>query len=256
MISCNLIGGLGNKMFQIATTYSLGVDNNTESQFITTNASNAHGHINTYTNNIFRNVNFGKPELTVRYQEPFFHYNRIPFSDKLLLLGYFQSEKYFKNNRDKILELFSIDEESKKIIEDKYGDILKGETCSLHVRRGDYLNLQNYHPICSLEYYKESIDIIGDVTYLVFSNDIEWCKNNFSEFDCKFIYISDNPDYIDVWLMSLCKNNIIANSSFSWWGAWLNENNNKKVISPNTWFGVNNSHLQTIDLYCDGWIIK
>ena len=123
--------------------------------------SNAHGNIDTYLDNIFRNVTLGQiTSNPINYQEMGFHYNPLPYSSNLRLLGYFQSEKYFKNNKDKILELFSIDDTSKKIIINKYGNLLKGNTCSLHIRRGDYLNLPNHHPPCDLKYYNNAYKTI------------------------------------------------------------------------------------------------
>ena len=88
--------------------------------------------------------------------------------------------------------------------------------------------------------------------FLIFSDDIVWCKNNFV--GDKFIFIEGEEDYIDLWLMSLCNHNIIANSSFSWWGAWLNKNNNKTVIAPKNWFGPNKK-LDPTDLYCKDWLV-
>ena len=93
---------------------------------------------------------------------------------------------------------------------------------------------------------------MGDITYLIFSNDIEWCKKNF--IGNQFIFIEGEKDYIDLWLMSLCKNNIIANSSFSWWGAWLNTNSDKKVITPKNWFGPAINH-STQDLIPEKWFM-
>ena len=251
MLTCNLIGGLGNKMFQIATTYSLSLDNNDESVFEITQFSNAHQPINSYTENIFRFVKFGITNCNKTYQEPFFHYSEIPYTTNLKLYGYFQSEKYFLHNREQILDLYAIDEKSKEEIYKKYGKFLKEKTCSIHIRRGDYLGLPEHHPICSIEYYNQAISNFDKETiFLVFSNDIEWCKKNFK--GPQFIFIEGEKDYIDLWLMSLCENNIIANSSFSWWAAWLNTNPNKIVITPKNWFGKAINH-NTQDLIPNEW---
>lgn len=251
MVTSNLIGGLGNYMFQVASVYSLALDNNDSVVLDSQSSVTVHKHIDSYSNNILRNLTFGKPVVVKSYTEPFFHYNRIPYSPNIGLNGYYQSEKYFTNNRDKILELFSIDDTSKEQINKKYGEILNLKTCSIHVRRGDYLRLPNHHPICSLNYYKEAMSHMLVDKFLVFSDDIQWCKENF--IGDKFIFIEDNPDYIDMWLMSLCDNNIIANSSFSWWGAWLNKNPTKKIVAPNKWFGSAIRH-NTKDLIPHTWI--
>jgi hypothetical protein len=93
----------------------------------------------------------------------------------------------------------------------------------------------------------------GVKKFYVFSDDIEWCKNFFSDI-LDFEFISGNNEIRDLYLMSSCENNIIANSSFSWWGAWLNKNPNKKVIAPSVWFGPAKKNVITEDLYCKNWI--
>jgi hypothetical protein len=116
------------------------------------------------------------------------------------------------------------------------------------------LGLQNYHPIQTIEYYQNAIKIIGEENhFVIFSDDIKWCEENFNFLKNK-TFISGNTDYEDLYLMSMCKHNIIANSTFSWWGGWLNCNIDKKVIIPSKWFGISNSHLNTNDLYCNKWI--
>lgn len=253
MITSNLIGGLGNYMFQIASSYSLSLDKGVDNIFNINDNLKVHNHITTYVNNILRKVNFVESDLQIQnyYNEPFFHHQEIKYTPNLKLNGYFQSEKYFIHNKEKILELYCIDDFSKKEIEKKYGEILNKNTCSLHVRRGDYLGLINHHPPCSLSYYNQAInEFSNDTIFLVFSDDINWCKEVFT--GDNFIFIENNKDYIDLWLMSLCKNNIIANSSFSWWGAWLNKNENKKVVAPSKWFGNAISH-NTNDLIPSEW---
>jgi len=119
----------------------------------------------------------------------------------------------------------------------------------LHVRRGDYLQLPTHHPTCTIDYYHKALANF-DGKVLVFSDDIDWCRKTFQ--DPRFEFVKGNLDYIDLYLMSMCKNNIIANSSFSWWAAWLNDNKDKKVIAPKKWFGPAISH-NTMDLYPKKW---
>jgi len=252
MITTSLAGGLGNYLFQIASAYSLAIDNGDKCVFNMDNSVKVHKHISDYENNILRNIQFNTFEIKNEYNEPYFHYSKIPYLENIRLNGYFQSEKYFNHNRDSILELFSINEECGKYIQDKYGELFKNDTCSIHIRRGDYLKLQDFHPLCSLDYYQKAIKEFSiDTKFLIFSDDIDWCKKSFK--DNNFVFIEHNLDYIDLWLMSLCSNNIIANSSFSWWGAWLNQNTNKKIIVPNKWFGPSISH-NTKDLIPSSWI--
>ncbi|MPN39089.1 O-antigen biosynthesis glycosyltransferase WbnK [bioreactor metagenome] len=110
----------------------------------------------------------------------------------------------------------------------------------MHIRRGDYVNTySNYYHILDDTYYLNAIAYIRDkctnTKLFVFSDDIEWAQNNYKDIE-NIIFVAQNKSYEDMYLMSLCKHNIIANSSFSWWGAWLNENDNKIVIAPKKWF--------------------
>ena len=246
MISCNLQGGLGNYLFQIAAMHSLS-DN---VGFNISQASQVHRNINTYLTNILRKINKSVDGLKYEYDEPTYTYQPLPTNDNVLFNGYFQSEKYL--DRSKILDLYSIDEASSTYIQTKYGNVLSNSV-SIHVRRGDYLIKQDRHPVMSMEYYNLAIEKFDNCdNFLILSDDIEWCKRSFK--GSKFTFVQDEKDYIDLWIMSLCNNNIIANSSFSWWGAWLNQNVNKKVIAPSNWFGYNKK-LNTKDLYCEGWLV-
>jgi hypothetical protein len=254
-ISTSLMGGLGNMMFQIASAYSVSLRDGKNMVCDTRNMSVPHKPYSEYTSNIFRKVKFvNYIENLTNFNESGFHYSDIPnINGNVKLTGYFQSEKYFINHRDEILELFQIDENTKKYLIQKYENIINKNTCSIHVRRGDYVRLHDYHPTQSIDYYKTAIKILGeDKYYLIFSDDISWCKENF-DFIPNKIFVSDNIDYKDLYLMSMCKNNIIANSTFSWWGAWLN-NYDKKVIIPKKWFGDAYSSFNTNDLYCNNWI--
>ena len=250
MISCYLQGGLGNYMFQIAATESLVKKNNDKAVFDFKNYSQIHKPLETYKDNILRKVNVGEVFYDKEYNEPFFEYNEIPYHSDMLLKGYFQSEKYF--DEKVVRELFSIDNNSKNYINDKYGDLLKKKTTSIHIRRGDFLDRLDRHPVQSMDYFNKAIEHFDDNIFLIFSDDINWCKENFK--GNNFVFIEGEKDYIDLYLMSMCKNNIISNSSFSWWGAWLNENDEKIIISPSVWFG-DSKNLDTKDIYCDNWIV-
>ena len=131
--------------------------------------------------------------------------------------------------------------------------ILNENTVSLHVRRGDYINKENYHPLQTIDYYKNAYDIINEnsINVLILSDDVNWCKKNI-KFN-NISYIENETNIIDLYIMSLCKHNIIANSSFSWWGAWLNENKNKKVICPINWFGEK-TNIYTGDITPEKWL--
>lgn len=254
MISCNLVGGVGNMMFQIAAGYSHSLT--VKENFVVSypNMSQMiHTPFTGYEETIFRDITVGVQDVTIGnllrgYVEPAFHYMPIPELGNIILSGYYQSEKYFINHENEIRNLFSPTEKIKKYLKNKYGDV--SDYTSLHVRRGDYLGLQTHHPLCTISYYNESM-AIAKGKILIFSDDLDWCKKTFQ--DPKFIFVKNNSDCQDLYLMSMCKNNIIANSSFSWWGAWLNNNKNKKVIAPKNWFGESINH-NTQDLYPESWI--
>jgi hypothetical protein len=250
-------GRLGNQLFQVASTIGIALKNNQDYSFPNWYCY----HSNSNYENIFSEnlpkLNFNKQ--IVRVNEKSFNYNDIilPNEDVIYSLhGYFQSEKYFKNYKEEIKKYFT---PKKEIIQDiylKYKNILNN-SCSIHIRRGDYLHQINYHPVLSLKYYWDAIDFLygenkKNVNFLIFSDDINWVKNNLKIPNMYFI--EGNNNFYDMFLMSECENNIIANSSFSWWGAWLNKNEKKKIIAPKEWFG---SAIQdtSIDLYCDNWII-
>lgn len=265
MVYCNLKGGLGNMLFQIATTISLATEKNIEFSF-----PNLHNHLdylnhdNTYNPKIkhateymeiFGNFNSIQPTTQIKkYTYPFNFIELNIDTDDFYIDGFFQSEKYFIKHSSEILKILGVPNSIRDIITDKYGYLLSKRLTSIHVRRGDYIRFQNHHPVQSLEYYTNSVKLLSDNTdiYVVFSDDIEWCKENFNDIN-NIVYIENEKDYIELYLMSLCDNNITSNSSFSWWGAWLNNNENKIVIGPKIWFGdaIKNN---TGDLLPENWI--
>lgn len=269
MITCNLKGGLGNMMFQIAAMKSLSKDNFSEVSF-----PNLNNHIRILNEevghnpkmnyaqeyfNIFKNLSLIQDSVDIKasFELPF-GYLKLKFKDNSNYNGFFQSENFFVHNRDFILDIFEPSNDIKEYIEGKYSDVLKLKTCAIHVRRGDYLKLQDTHIVQDIEYYNSGIIEIGEVDkYLVFSDDIEWCKQNF--IGDKFLFIEETRDYNELFLMSLCTHQIISNSSFSWWGAWLNKNPDKKVIGPKRWFNESSNWLKqesinSDDILPDNWI--
>jgi hypothetical protein len=239
MITCNLIGpgvgnnGLGNQMFCIAATVSLAEYNNDIAVFPQIQQEGSLPYLDNLLSKLPTN-NYDQSFIQYVYNEEDIHtFKPIPYTEGLVINGYWQSHKYFENNRDLILELFSPSQKHKDYIEAKY--TFDNPTVSIHVRRGDYVNLPEHHPLCSLDYYDKSLNILKDkeYNYLVFSDDLEWCRLNFPS---SYTFV-DEEDYISLYMMSMCDHNIIANSTFSWWGAWLNTNEDKKVIYPKQWFG-------------------
>jgi hypothetical protein len=246
------LGRLGNQMFQVAAT--MGTAHRNGAQYMIPKW---------YYQKFFKHQ-FTQGHRTGHtfYSEPDFTYSHPPVKSNLELYGYFQSAKYFGGLDMK--EIFTPTDEVNKHIEDKYGDLLQGETVSIHIRRGDYLQLSDYHYNLPENYYGDAIvrtfqtlkpnATIKDPKYLIFSDDIEWCKNHNSGSMINFI--EGNEDIIDLFLMSKCKHNIIANSSFSWWASYLNNNPDKIVVAPTKekWFG-SKMNKSVDDLYLNTWTL-
>lgn len=224
---------MGNCLFEAAATIALATRNGDEYSFPLWNQRQ---HFN--FGNCFRH---DLPVINT-YQEPHFHYKEIPYQPDLNLYGYFQSEKYFADCKPLIRELFTI-KNSISFIPD---------TVSLHVRRGDYLTLGRAFNVLDANYYRKALDQVGARKVMVFSEDMAWCRSTFT--GDEFMFMTGNHPHIDMALMSACEHNIIANSSFSWWSAWLNQNPGKKVIAPQDWFGPDlaPSH-DTKDLIPEEW---
>ena len=177
--------------------------------------------------------------------------------------GYWQSERYFGSYEKQIRSDFrfieSLDKKNKNIL----NVINKSNSVSIHARRGDYeLNkkIKEYHGLLSVAYYKKAIEIINKIiinpTYFVFSDDPEWVKNSLKINNATYIdWNKGLRSHIDMQLMSNCKHNIIANSSFSWWGAWLNNNPNKIVVAPKKWFKNSKAQKGSEDLIPKTWKI-
>lgn len=256
MITCDMQGGLGNVMFQVATAYALAKRNNGECYFdlsqdikcITPHFNN----LSQYKPNVFHKL----PDCKItnhinHYSEPYFHFNPIPYSDDLFIHGYFQSHLYFDDMRDKIQSLFELPEDIKIELDSKYSwDFSK--CISFHIRRGDYVKLQNVHRLLDYKSYLQNCKkFLPNKTILIFSDDIEWAEKTFNEQNIVVKKESDT-DWADMYYMSCCEHNIIANSTFSWWSAYLNNNPNKKVLYPSKWFAENSPH-NIKDLYPQDW---
>ena len=181
------------------------------------------------------------------YKEPHFNYDQNVYNlkDDIYFEGYWQSEKYFKKYRDELLKEFTLKEDLHKQSQIYQQDIEKTESVSLHIRRGDYIansHTNSVHGTCSLDYYERAVkeveNSISSPHFFIFSDDLPWARENLGFIEnITFIDLDEKtPDHEEMILMSKCKHNIIANSSFSWWGAWLNQNSNKIVIAPKKWF--------------------
>ena len=195
-------------------------------------------------------IDFDRPT----YQEKGFGFDQDLFDkcpDWITIQGFFQTEKYFKHIKQELKLDFTFKDDIQNPCVDMISQL--DNPVALHIRRTDYITNPN-HTCLGLDYYERALNIFPNQTVLIFSDDPQWCQNQELFEDDRFM-ISDNDDqYIDMCLMTMCKGHIIANSSFSWWGAWLS--NSERVIAPKGWFeGSNNSHLDTSDIYCSEWTV-
>ena len=288
MIITKLIGGLGNQMFQYAAarraTLTLGVElkldlsgyENQEGMtprkymldIFNIKASFANkNEVNRLKNPYFFWKLLRKINPAIQHKsyikEKYFHFDKsiLNVGDNSYFEGYWASEKYFKDNDAAIRKEFTFknmpDEQNMEMLD----QIHNSASISVHIRRGDYVSdgkTNQFHGVCGLNYYKRAIKYIAQQVqnphFYIFSDDPVWVKENIKiKYPC--VYVSHNGgknDYEDMRLMSDCKHNIIANSTFSWWGAWLNNNTNKIVIAPKKWFG--DSSINTNDIIPSSWI--
>jgi hypothetical protein len=266
---------MGNQMFQFAAT--VGIARKANQGFAFPKENTEIPSVEDFKDGIRREVYFDLPkyfpnvertlaplEQIQTYhiaQEPYFHFCPDLFTvpDQTNLMGYFQTEKYFEHCSDLILGFFQFDKDIKKQAENNFPSFpVKLEYVSIHLRRGDYAGLQQFHPVMDADYYFDAMTqfMDGDYCFLIFSDDIQYAKELFGEQE-NIVYIEGNDPAVDMCMMTMCDHNVIANSSFSWWGAWLNDNTNKKVIAPKRWFGPAYKGVHdTKDLYPQSWIVK
>lgn len=290
MIIIKLLGGLGNQMFQYAMGRAIAFQRN--DIFKLDLSEFAQYELRKYTlshlkiqesfaspmeiqevlqqskYHLLNNFEFLKNKLVPYYKnslylEQGFDYDPNVFNapQNVIFSGYWQSEKYFRQIENIIREEFHLKEIPDEFNREMADLIHESNSISLHVRRGDYVTnpiTRDYHGVCSLEYYVKAIQIIQEKTknpvFFLFSDDIEWIKRHINiHHECHYItHNRTEKDYLDLWLMSQCKHHIIANSSFSWWGAWLGEYQEKKVIAPSKWF--NDSTIPIKDRIPESWI--
>lgn len=281
MITVKLKGGLGNQLFQYSFGRLLSHKNNQELKLDTTNLSGSKDTFRQYALDVFNiNAHIANnyeiasnkyplgfvSKITKIFNQKILRKYNIGYNDHLLkskskyFEGYFQNHKYLEPIRDILLSDITL----KESIEDKYKDlfqkILENNSVSIHIRRGDYVNdkkTKKAHYVFGLEYYQKAIQVIKErlqnPIFFIFSDDIDWVKQNLKINEETYYVSNDNiKDYEELIIMSKCKHNIIANSSFSFWGAWLNQNKDKIVIAPHRW---NNKFIKEYrDLLPEDWI--
>lgn len=271
IILVRLMGGLGNQMFQYAAVRALAVSINGEvaldlktfnedhKRNYALGAFNVSARIaleneikriseprvfNRILNRIFTRKRILPPYQIYEEDLTAITPLRVPHPGDCYIVGDWQSEVYFQTIRDILLKEFVLKTPLSQPAQSYLNKINRGKSIALHVRRGDYIdnasNLAIYAQL-DLSYYLKALEYIrsqsGNCRVFVFSDDIEWCKHNLDVIEgVTFIEHSGQSDFEELFLMSCCSHNIIANSSFSWWGGWLNKNPEKIVIAPKVWF--------------------
>lgn len=272
MISCNFFGGLGNNLFQLATVYSIHKLCNVELQIPSTVDR---GNIGIYGqetklefNKLFENDFIYNDHLSLhKYIHPDtdlnntdYRYSEVPLYDNVCYHGYFQSDRYFLGvdiSKEFKLRINNID-----YIKNTYQSLFDKKTISLHYRLGgdrvtDFM--QNYHKNVSIDYYKQALELIqynpDEYNILVFSDKMDLCKDLLKELDYPFHFIQNETNVLDFTMMSLCNINIVSNSTFSWWAAYMNQNDDKKIIvTESEWFGPGYKHFNLTDTFPQSWI--
>ena len=255
------MGGLANMMFQIAKGESwrekgydivyTDIDENLD--FIAKNYTP--GRLGREYKHIFANFDWDKYKAPVNTNFcpktlPFTYIDLIP-EEGVEYIGYFQSEKWFYG-KSFVRNLFKPSDIVFNMLINSFRLLDKIVSCSIHVRRQDYLKLSDYHTNLTMDYYNHAIEVMNVFhidKFFVFSDDLEWCERNF--IGDKFFFV-DDKDYLCMYIMGYCNHNIIANSSLSWFSAFLNENPYKVVICPEKWFGPKGQN--SIDLIPKEWI--
>jgi hypothetical protein len=293
MITIAMNGGLGNQMFQVFATLAAAIRNDDTCYFIYT-MKDASGKRATYWNSLFHalrpmtvlstTANVQRFIQLPEHQEPSFKYTPLPGktamnSTPLKLVGYFQSEKYFADVRDEIYDKLRLLEQQRGIqamFAESAWFSCGAVTVAMHFRIGDYAHIQGAHPILPLEHYRQALhhviqhaptkhDANDKINVLIFNQacDNAVIRDHMRQLNadpafaarCRFHKV---PDMFDDWkqmlLMSVCDHSIIANSTFSWWGAYLNQNPDKIVCYPSTWFGPALKKHDTRDLFPSSWV--
>jgi hypothetical protein len=234
-------GRIGNTLFAIAATIGIAKENGMSYTFPRWK----------YQDAFVNKLPAFEVETEVTIPERAYCYNEYQLEKTKItnLFGYFQSEKYWINYKDEVLEYFTFTNEVKASTHEK-NPFTPFNNVAIHVRRGDYLTLPDYHPVLPMSYYEQAISLFDNKRFIVFSDDKAWCRENFK--GDKFLFANGN-EVEDLYLMSMCESHIIANSSFSWWGNYLS--GSKIVIAPSKdkWFGAKLKSHNVDDLYMNHW---
>lgn len=237
-VTCKLVGRMGNQMFEIAAAAALALDNGVK-----------YYRSKTCGDHIYFPWIEPLPDdaqILFTHFEKGHEYKPIPYHPNMMIDGYFQTEKYFAHHRQYILNLFGMNNSH-----------IKEGHCAVFVRRGDFLALPKIFPPVTLQYVLDAMDYIfshsGIKKFTIFSDGIEWCKENIIRPEYEISFNNELPFHIEMKYMSSFEHMIMSNSTFSWWSAWANENPNKIIVAPKIWFGPA-SRLNTKDVCPESWV--
>lgn len=258
-LSCQL----GNNLFQVAATCAFAWDHDADPYFPDLLSEKDSDMAINYSHVLFRcNAERPKGKVSKSWKLPK-HYNLsyfpIPYTPNMSIQGTFQSEKYFSHYRSELLELFAPGDGDLAYIKDVYGDILAHpNTVGVQLRwfgvKKDavwwpYLTQYGY------DYFQKAMELFPNALFVISTNDIEFARKNIPEWVENVIFLEGEPHYIDFFILSMCKHNIISNSSFGWWAAWLNKNPNKVVVVPRYWINPQlHSYMSLDEVYPKEWI--
>ena len=244
------MGRFGNQLFQYSMLFGLSQTKGYD--FCIPNTQNC------TLGDVFGDIRFGEPQGIIRrVTEPngaatVYLGGMETVSDGTDFVGYFQSPKYFNHCADDLRKHLTIREKYLNVVNPFV--LAHDDLGFIHVRRGDYINATDCHPPLTVEYIKMAVKMSNAKKFVVLSDDLRWCKENLSFLDPLYSPFSEMDLGYDFTLMTQCSSAIIANSSFSWWGAWLGKD--KDVIAPSKWFGTHSTVPQKWDdVYCEGWKI-
>ncbi len=259
-VTSQIYGQLGNQLFQIAATLAYSWDYQAIPLF--PGLHNPSWNISYNRDKLFSHLNTSmppRPVLNLFKESSWCSAERIPFYKDLLIDGYFQSWKHFHHHRTKILKTFSPSLHILSDLSQKYGDLLdKPNTVGIHVRtQSKRTHDAGIHPFWGMPYYEKALNLFPqDSIFIICSDRINWCKKHFSPLQRNFIYAEGNDGISDLFLLSLCKHNILCNSSYSWWAAYLNQHDEAKIIFPKDWqekpTGINPNPR---DFFLDQWTL-
>jgi hypothetical protein len=290
MISIRIQGGLGNQLFMVFATIAYGIQHNVKIIYeYYYEIAGRHTYWETLldgfkiftTDHAANNVTNEDISQFMVYQEPEFLYKPIPDfgNNNIYIIGYFQSYKYFEMYKEQIISLMRLNEKKEAVLnESKYSKYFENKDnttlISIHFRMGDYKQKRYYHPIMNYEYFESSLDYIMNnmnkldnasrpvrILYFCESEDNEYVKSKIDLMNAKyphaeFMKVDDSiEDYDQLLIMTLCNHNIMSNSSYSWWGSYLNNYDAKIVCYPSVWFGEYYEHTHDHkDMMPESWI--